>query len=650
VPFTFDAAKHPRDRKGRFTKSRTVLASSKDKRLLTGITGGFKPAQTGDGKSYAAKIADPGQAKAARDFAVDATAINEDLRAGHADAQGVKPMDDAMRPLPDDLVLHRSVPAEAFGEHDPQSLQGMKVRDAGFSATQLDPVQPAEGDVRMFIAAPKGSRAVADPDTGEVYLDRDSEMVVSRVEANSAGGHDMYLTVLPKTGGKESGGSAGPQPGEAPASRKAEPGTKPSTADVPAKPEPESAKAPSGPDKPQGEDAFRAGLMKQTVAGLQAQMRERGLKPGKKRKSELVDALAADEMGHDGTKDNEPAKPSSPKAPEKSAEPKKTETPLAPKKDAEPAKPTAPAASVEDRIKTAFAEQLAAQGGNPDERSWAMVSDVRKRLPDISRADFDAAANRLATSDPHFTLAPEANQKVLTDEQRAGAVIRGNQPKHLIGREGAANRGGKTAPAESASASAATGEKALAAAPLGLHRDGVDPDGHRGLVAYQDGNPPANYGGINKSLRGLRDSTPAIKDNIDGIDRDMAASKLTADVVTFRGVKDAKVMFGADRMSGDLTGMRWREDAYVSTAVDEKVARSFGGGPGLQMRILVPAGTGAVDLSEAGGVDEREMLLDRGHVFEVAADHGMVRGVRSVDVRVIPKPRGKKVNLPSGGE
>ena len=71
-------------------------------------------------------------------------------------------------------------------EKGSQSLAGMKVRDAGFSATQLDPA-PSDRDVHLFIAAPAGARAVVNGDTGEVYLDRDSEMVVTHVEQNSAG-------------------------------------------------------------------------------------------------------------------------------------------------------------------------------------------------------------------------------------------------------------------------------------------------------------------------------------------------------------------------------------------------------------------------------------------------------------------------------
>lgn len=617
MPLKFDALKHPRDRRGRFTKSRTVRASAADRKAVKQITGGFKPAKTGDGKTYAAKIAQPEQRKAAGSFAPDAKAINEDLRAGHADAPGVKPMDAAMKPLPEDLVLHRSVPAEAFGDVDPASLQGMKVRDAGFAATQLDAHEPSADDVRMFIAAPQGSRAVVNPGTGEVYLDRDSEMVVSRVEKNPAGGHDMYLTLLPKAGGKNEGTSAQPAKAKAEPNVPAEPDAK--TAEKsPAKSAGETVKKP-GPevDKPQGEAEFRASLMKQKVTDLQAQMRERGLKPGKKRKSELVDALVGDEMGHDnaagGTKSEKPA-------------------------SVETASPE-PAGNgpVEDRIKSAIEDLIAAHGGEPDRHHWLMVSDVRKKLPDVGKAEFDAAANRLVTKDPDVALAPESNQKALTAEQRAGAVVRGNQDRHLIGLEGNPNRAPSPA---SGTGGSATGAGALAAAPLGLHREGVDLPGPQAdaLTAYQDGRGGVTFKTINGALRAGTTGRDSDAKAIAGIDAAMAGSKLTSAVEVWRGVRNPSAMFGDQRMAGDLTGLRWREDGFVSTTTDQAATAPFAGSAEpLRMRITASAGTGVVDLSDPGDPSEAELLLDRGHEFEVVADRGLVAGVREVEVRVLPK-------------
>jgi len=47
------------------------------------------------------------------------------------------------------------------------------------------------------------------------------------------------------------------------------------------------------------------------------------------------------------------------------------------------------------------------------------------------------------------------------------------------------------------------------------------------------------------------------------------------------------------------------------------------------MRILAPKGTPAVAMSKA------EMLLGRGLTLQTAADHGVVDGVREIDIEVI---------------
>lgn len=541
---TFDELKHPRDKHGRFTKSRTVKATAKDKALAKAVAQAFSPSKDAGSPGYLAKVA--GGKDSSPDLA-GLGEVNTALRAGDENAPGVGAFDKSLITLPDDVLLSRRVPQSVFGSTDPMALEGMKVRDAGFAPAQLGTLPAEANAVRMHIAAPAGTKAAVNPATGEVILDRDTEMVVSHVEKNAAGGHDMYLTVLPKTGVKPGTGktpvNAEPNVDEPkPEVAKAEPETGLKKAENPAGPEraakPESTtkpavksveqaapKADAEADKPEGEAQVRADLMKLKVADLQSKMRERGLKPGKQRKSQLVDALVADEMGHDGKP--EPSKPAE--------------------------KPT-----------------------------------------------------EKATPKPHAEPKSHPAETPTADS--------GTQVKNT-----------------------ATGDDALAAAPLGLSRDGVDQDQQHGLASYRDGTPPNNYGGINKTLRGESDTSPDIQASVDSIDAAMAGSPLSKDVVVFRGIHKAAKMFGAERLAGDLTGMRWREDAYVSTAADAKGAHSFSSPGGLRMRVLVPAGTGAVDLSEPGDIDERELLLDRGHEFHVVADRGVVNGVREVDVQVGPK-------------
>lgn len=286
MPAKWNPARHPRDKRGRFTKSRTVRATKSDYQVVKDIHSRYQP--TDADHSYAEKIARPEHEQVAEDFASDAAAINAGLRAGDTDMPGVKAMDDAMMVLPEDVTLYRTVQVSQLGNIDPTDLWGMKVRDAGYFPTQLDMPAPAEGQVRMLIVTPKGSRGVPNPVSGEVYLHRDSELVIAATEPNGAGGFDMYMTLMPKAEAKAKPGSA-------------KTGT---TADVPA-------------NRPEGSEQVRADLMKLKVGQLQAQMRERGLKPGKKRKSDLVNALVADEFGHtdQGTATPESATPPTPAVP-----------------------------------------------------------------------------------------------------------------------------------------------------------------------------------------------------------------------------------------------------------------------------------------------------------------------------------------------
>jgi hypothetical protein len=88
--------------------------------------------------------------------------------------------------------------------------------------------------------------------------------------------------------------------------------------------------------------------------------------------------------------------------------------------------------------------------------------------------------------------------------------------------------------------------------------------------------------------------------------------------------------------------MQWREDAYLSTSASQAVTDGFvRGTDGVRMRLLVPAGVGAVQVSDtidaAGHIDEAEILLERGRTLRVVADRGFdTDGVRDLDVEVVP--------------
>jgi hypothetical protein len=147
---------------------------------------------------------------------------------------------------------------------------------------------------------------------------------------------------------------------------------------------------------------------------------------------------------------------------------------------------------------------------------------------------------------------------------------------------------------------------------------------------------------INESLRGQPVADPIFpreqtRAHIEAIDDLMAASRTTAPMEQWRGLRDARGMFG-DRLDGDLTGAEWREDAFVSTSSDMRVSQYFAtfGQGGMLMRIQVPAGTGAAQVKDVRG--EAEALLQRGLKLRIVADHGWQPGwgYRLVDVEVVP--------------
>jgi hypothetical protein len=278
---------HPRDKNGRFTRSGTRELKKGDRVNAASVMAGFRPKRGVTGAKAGGYLSGIAPARQGRSGggAVDRylnqggfVDVHKALRAGKAaDNADVAELDAAMIELPDDLLVSRRVPVSMFGDVAPDQLVGMKVRDAAYSPVSLSTVPGRADDVRMRIAVPAGTRAIVAPETGELILDRDLEMAVASVEKNSAGGWDMHLVVLPKDGAPP---GSGPQPGPA--------GTDTAPADDDA------------------DAALRAELMRLRVPELQRRARDRGLKPGKRRKSQLVDLIVADERGGTEPADNTP--------------------------------------------------------------------------------------------------------------------------------------------------------------------------------------------------------------------------------------------------------------------------------------------------------------------------------------------------------
>lgn len=188
---------------------------------------------------------------------------------------------------------------------------------------------------------------------------------------------------------------------------------------------------------------------------------------------------------------------------------------------------------------------------------------------------------------------------------------------------------------------AAAGDDARAAAPLSLlrpsavrGRDALTPDEAFALSSYKG----SGYSRVNPWLRaGMDDNRPDLARDVADLDAALARSPLRSDVVVHRGIVAPQVVFGG-AAGVNLAGAEWTERAYVSTSTAEGQGRLFallgGDGEAVVMRILVPAGTGAVELSN--GDYESELLLRRGLRMRVVADTGPGTRPRMLDVEVIP--------------
>lgn len=225
----WNPAHHPRDARGRFTKSSTRVLKAADAKRAKAAIAGFKPADMGpgggDGPAWLAKQAAAGMAAddaVKRYFAGGWKATHSTLRTKKDAAQDpdVVALDKAMTPLSEDVMLERRVSLKMFAHIPLERLQGMKVRDAAYQPAALQGSQgeAPDGMVTIHMAVPAGTKALINPDTGAVVLDRDTETAISRVEANGRGGYDLYGVVIPRQGAARPAAGDGDQlDGTAPA-------------------------------------------------------------------------------------------------------------------------------------------------------------------------------------------------------------------------------------------------------------------------------------------------------------------------------------------------------------------------------------------------------------------------------------------------
>ncbi|HZN70143.1 MAG TPA: phage portal protein [Micromonosporaceae bacterium] len=167
--------------------------------------------------------------------------------------------------------------------------------------------------------------------------------------------------------------------------------------------------------------------------------------------------------------------------------------------------------------------------------------------------------------------------------------------------------------------------------------------------SYQNG----QYGPINRSLLRAKGGKlhPEIIDaegevggdvprHVANIDTVMEHSRLTADIILYRGERNPSRNFPPGVWSdvGGMEGAEWTFHGYASTSTRQTVARNFAtshvspGGQPTVITITARKGTPALAMS---GIHEDEILLDRGLGYRVVADHGVIKGVRMLDVEVI---------------
>jgi hypothetical protein len=161
----WNPALHPRDHRGRFTRSASRVMTAGDRKRGRNALQGFRPAEITDAAAAKSWLQGKGKTPTgavAKYLTNDWKTTNAALRAGKT-ADGVDDIDAAMTGLPEDVVLRRHMPLALFAHIPMKDLEGMKVRDAAYASTTLDVPGDGEGRpglVTMHIAAPAGTKEI----------------------------------------------------------------------------------------------------------------------------------------------------------------------------------------------------------------------------------------------------------------------------------------------------------------------------------------------------------------------------------------------------------------------------------------------------------------------------------------------------------
>lgn len=204
----WNPSRHPRDSRGRFIRSAAKVMTPADRRKAAAAVADFNPSKIGDEAGARAWLdqnagaALPEGSALAEYFAGGWKKTNPAMRqnkAGAAAPPEVAEIDAQLAPIGADVMLRRRVPLTMFAKIPMPELEGMKLRDVAYASTSLDRpgLTTADGDVTIHIAAPASTRGYVNAADGEILLAHDTEMAISRVVPNGAGGWDIYAAVIP---------------------------------------------------------------------------------------------------------------------------------------------------------------------------------------------------------------------------------------------------------------------------------------------------------------------------------------------------------------------------------------------------------------------------------------------------------------------
>jgi hypothetical protein len=196
---------HPRDARGRFTRSATRVMQPADRKRAAAGQQGFAPAELGDAGARSewlqreSAATPPPSGRIAEYLNGGWRTDNPAMRSGKP-VDGLAELDAAFVPLGEDVMLRRVVPSAMFAHIPISDLVGMKVRDAAPASSSLDHTGPGHpGAVTMHIAAPAGTRAYVNDEAGEVLLMRDTEVAITRAVPRPDGnGWDLYGALIPR--------------------------------------------------------------------------------------------------------------------------------------------------------------------------------------------------------------------------------------------------------------------------------------------------------------------------------------------------------------------------------------------------------------------------------------------------------------------